>query len=198
MSRKEVLRAVLVALAAVGVLTHVAAAGAQAPPQTIVLSGWIESPQATASLENVIAAFEATHPAIRVDYEPLANYPSDIEASFAAGNPPDVFYVDSSLAPDWIARGFMLPLHGFATKSRFDTSHFFPVLLRGFEGPGGQPYGFPKDWSPLGMYTNDSLLAQAGVAAPTTWSELRAAAEQIRAATGATPICLSAGWARLL
>jgi multiple sugar transport system substrate-binding protein len=198
MGRKVFHRVVLVALVALAALAYAQAGSAQAPQQTIVLSGWPESPQATAALENVVGTFEATHPAIRVHYEPLDNYPADIEASFAAGNPPDVFYVDSSLAPDWIARGFMLPLHGFATKSGFDTSHFFPVLLHGFEGPGGQPYGFPKDWSPLAMYTNDSLLAQAGVAAPTTWADLRAAAEQIRAATGVTPICLSADWARLL
>ena len=191
-------RVVLVALVVVGALVHVAASGARASSQTIVLSGWPESPAATAALKGVIASFEVTHPTIDVRYEPLPNYPADIEASFAAGTPPDVFYVDSSLAPDWIARGFMLPLNGFATKSGFDTSHFFPVLLRGFEGPGGQPYGFPKDWSPLAMYTNAALLAEAGVAAPTTWSEMRAAAEQIRAVTGVTPICLSADWARLL
>jgi multiple sugar transport system substrate-binding protein len=161
------------------------------------VSGWTESPEATAALKNVIAAFAATHPTIDVKYQPSDNYVPDIENAFAAGTP-DVFYVNADVAPSWIARGYLQPLGGFAQKSGFDTSHFFPVLLNGFKGPGGQPYGFPKDWSPLAEYTNDTLLAQAGVAAPTTWSELRAAAVQIRAATGVTPICLSADWARLL
>jgi multiple sugar transport system substrate-binding protein len=187
-----------VTFAAAALAAASGAQGAEAPVQTVNLSGWPESPHATGSLENVLAAFEATHPAIRVDYEPLADYPSDIEASFAAGTPPDVFYVDSSLAPDWIARGFMLPLGGLAASNGFDTSHFFPVLRQAFEGPGGQPYGFPKDWSPLAMYTNDALLTQAGVSAPSTWSQLRTAAERIKAATGVTPVCLSADWARLL
>jgi hypothetical protein len=191
-------RLALAALVSLCALIFVAASDATPSVETVVLSGRVESPQATVSLENVIAAFEATHPTIHVDYEPSSNYVQDTESSFAAGNPPDVFYVNSDLAPDWIARGYMLPLRGFAQKSGFDTSHFFSLLLHGFEGPGGQPYGFPKDWSPLAMYTNDALLAQAGVSAPATWSELRAAAEQIRAMARVTPICLSADWARLL
>jgi multiple sugar transport system substrate-binding protein len=188
----------LISLVAVVALAFTAASSAAAPQQTVVLSGWRESPEGTAALKNVIAAFEATHPTIDIQYEPSDNYVQDIENGFAAGTPPDVFYVNSDVAPDWIARGYMQPLGGFAQKSGFDTSHFFPVLLNGFKGPGGQPYGFPKDWSPLAEYTNDTLLAQAGVAAPTTWSELRAAAVQIRSATGVTPICISADWARLL
>jgi multiple sugar transport system substrate-binding protein len=188
----------LISAVAAAALAFAAASGAAPAQQTVVLSGWRESPEATAALKNVIAAFEATHPTIDVKYQPSDNYVSDIENGFAAGTPPDVFYVNADVAPSWIARGYLQPLGGFAQKSGFDTSHFFPVLLNGFKGPGGQPYGFPKDWSPLAEYTNDTLLAQAGVAAPTTWSELRAAAVQIRAATGVTPICLSADWARLL
>jgi multiple sugar transport system substrate-binding protein len=189
--------------AVVSVLTFTFAAGSapgrtQAVSGTVVLSGWTSSPEETASLERVIAAFEAAHPTITVDYQPLANYQPDMESRFVAGNPPDVFYVDASLAPDWIARGFLAPLKGFAKSNGFDTSHFFPVLRRAFEGPGGQPYGFPKDWSPLGMFTNNRLFGEAGVAPPTTWAELRSAAEGLRAATGVTPICLSADWARLL
>jgi multiple sugar transport system substrate-binding protein len=183
---------------ATAALAFTATSGAATSTQTVVLSGWTEPPEATAALKNVIAAFEATHPTIDVKYQPSDNYVQDVENGFAAGTPPDVFYVNSDVAPDWIARGYMQPLGGFVQKSNFDTSHFFPVLLNGFKGPGGQPYGFPKDWSPLAEYINDTLLAQAGVAAPTTWSELRAAAVQIRAATGVTPICLSVDWARLL
>lgn len=171
---------------------------AQPVSGTVVLSGWTSSPEEAASLEHVIAVFEAAHPAITVDYEPLDNYQPEMESRFAAGNPPDVFYVDSSYAPDWIAKGFLLPLKGLVTSSGFDTSHFFPVLRRAFEGSGGQPYGFPKDWSPLAMFTNNVLFGEAGVATPTTWAQLRSAAERLRAVTGVTPICLSAGWDRLL
>ena len=187
---------VIVALLASGAAS--AGSSTSGEPVTVVLSGWASSPAETASLENTIAAFEASHPTIKVDYRPLDNYQPDMEAQFAAGNPPDVFYVDASFAPDWIAKGYLQPLQGFVTSSGFDTTHFFPVLRRAFEGPGRKPYGFPKDWSPLAMFTNNTLLARAGISAPTTWSGLRQAAVLVRAATGVTPICLSADWARLL
>jgi multiple sugar transport system substrate-binding protein len=198
-SRSATAGFVVAALAApllAALLVCVLAAGASAgtKTETIVLSGWPESAPATATLKQVIASFEPSHPGIDVEYRPLVNYPSDIEASFAAGAPPDVFYVDSSVAPDWIARGYLLPLHGFVTKRGFDTSHFFPILREAFEGPGGQPYGFPKDWSPLALWTNSALVP----AAPATWTELRTTAEQVKAATGITPICLPVDWARLL
>jgi len=198
---KRLLLAVAVAMAAAIIVPGANAASADATTatasstsETIVLSGWPESGPATATLQKVITSFEATHPRIHVDYQPLGNYTGDIEAAFAGGAPPDVFYVDSSLAPDWIARGYLQPLQGLAKKNGFDTSHFFPALLQAFESPTGQPYGFPKDWSPLALWTNDALVPTA----PTTWTELRATAQQVRASTGITPICISVDWARLL
>jgi multiple sugar transport system substrate-binding protein len=127
------------AILAALLLTGLQTASAAAPSTTIVLAGWTSSPAETATLGNVVAGFEARHPTINVDYEPLDNYQQELEARFAAGNPPDVFYVDSSFAADWIAKGFLLPLQGFATSSGFDTSHFFPVLRQAFEGPAGKP-----------------------------------------------------------
>jgi multiple sugar transport system substrate-binding protein len=194
MARKILLIVVAAALA----LTLTVGGAAAAPSVRIVLSGWVSSPAETASLQQAVAAFEASHPTIDVDYQPLDDYQGTMESRFAAGDPPDVFYVDSSVAPEWIAKGFLQPLQGLATSSGFDTAHFFPVLRHAFEAPNGKPYGFPKDWSPLAMFTNDTLLARAGVAAPTTWAELRQDAIAIRSATGVTPICLSVDWARLL
>jgi multiple sugar transport system substrate-binding protein len=194
MARKILL---IVVAAALALILTVGGAVA-APSVRIVLSGWASSPAETASLQEAVAAFEATHPTIDVDYQPVDDYQRTIESRFATGDPPDVFYVDSSLAPEWIAKGFLQPLQGFVTSSRFDTTHFYPVLRHAFEGPDGKPYGFPKDWSPLAMFTNNTLLARAGVAAPSTWAELRQDAIAVRAATGVTPICLSVDWARLL
>ena len=149
MARKILLIVVAAALA----LTLTVGGAVAAPSVRIVLSGWASSPAETASLQEAVAAFEATHPTIDVDYQPVDDYQRTIESRFATGDPPDVFYVDSSLAPEWIAKGFLQPLQGFVTSSRFDTTHFYPVLRHAFEGPDGKPYGFPKDWSPLAPAT---------------------------------------------
>ena len=63
-------------------------------------------------------------------------------------------------------------------------------------------YGFPKDWSPLAMEINTGMLGTAKVAVPKNWTQLRTAAEKIKATgllkKGGAPICLSADWARML
>jgi multiple sugar transport system substrate-binding protein len=168
------------------------------PAGTITLAGWASSPVETALLENTIAAFEASHPEIHVDYRPdFGDYAGDMEAAFAAGRAPDVFYVDAAKAPKWIANGWLKPLNNYVRESDFSTTTFFKPLLDAFTGSGNRIYGLPKDWSPLAVYSNDALLQAAGVTPPSTWAELRAAAERIVVPTG-VPVCLTPSWTRAL
>src|SRR5437764_14024934 len=70
---------------------------------TVVLSGWQASPEEGAALKQALAGFEAKYPGIRVDYQPIqGDYPTVMVARFSAHQAPDLFYVDSSVAPDWI------------------------------------------------------------------------------------------------
>jgi multiple sugar transport system substrate-binding protein len=185
------------AAAAISALPGVAGA-APNPTGSIVVSSWASSPAETALLGNVIAGFEAAHPSIEVRYEPIdGDYTTGMEAMFRAGDPPDVFYVDSSKAPLWIEQGWLKPLNNYIRESDFDTKPFFTPLLDAFTGPGNRIYGLPKDWSPLGLYANDDMLAASGVVPPTTWEALRTAASRIFVPGGA-PICISAIWERML
>ena len=167
---------------------------------TVELSGWASSPEETRLLRQVIADFERQYPNIKVQYSPISgDYPAAMLAKFSARRPPDVFYVDSNVIPDWIDQGVLEPLDGYIEDNDFDTESFFPSLLDAFKGPDGQQYGLPKDWSPLGTFTTDQLLEDAGVEPPSTWDELRSAAEQLEGKVqGGKPICLSPDWARLL
>ena len=167
---------------------------------TVELSGWASSPEETRLLRQVITDFEAQYPNIKVQYNPISgDYPAAMLAKFSARQPPDVFYVDSNVIPDWIQQGVLEPLDGYIEDGDFDTGAFFPSLLDAFKGPDGQQYGLPKDWSPLGIFTNDQLLQDAGVEPPSTWDELRSAAEQLEGKVpGGKPLCLSPDWARLL
>lgn len=166
----------------------------------VTLSGWASSPTETKLLKAVIRGFEKTFPTIKVNYAPISgDYPAAMLAKFAARTPPDVFYVDSNVAPDWIKQRLLEPLDGFVSKSKLKTAAFYPSLLNGFKGPDRKLYGFPKDWSPLAMQTNNRLLAAAGVKAPKTWAELQAAARKLKGKVpGGRPICLSPSWDRML
>jgi multiple sugar transport system substrate-binding protein len=166
----------------------------------LVLAHWASSPVETALLKQVIAQFERQYPDIKVRRRALDPYPDSMLAQFAARKPPDVFYVDSNVAPDWIRQGVLEPLNGWINRYKFRTQSFYPRLLGAFKDSKGQIYGFPKDWSPLAMQTNTAMLQRAGVTAPTNWATLQSAAQRLRTtvAAGAKPICLGASWDRLL
>ena len=102
---------------------------------TVTLAGWASSPTETKLLRQVIRGFEKTFPGTKVEYAPISgDYPAAMLAKFAARTPPDVFYVDSNVAPDWIKQRVLEPLDPFVAKSKLKTAAFFPSLLNGFKG----------------------------------------------------------------
>ena len=194
--------AILVVAALALVALIVATAQASTKVTTITLSGWSSGPDEDQLLQQIVNTFNKTHPSIKVDYSVInGNYTEALTARFAARNAPDVFYVDSSLAPTWASQGVLEPLNSYIKASKYDTSKFYPSLLGAFT-QGKTIYGFPKDWSPLAMEINKGMLGAAHATVPKNWAQLRAAAQKIQAAgvlpSGAKPICLSADWARML
>jgi multiple sugar transport system substrate-binding protein len=194
--------ALLALAAAVALLVASARAGTSATKATTVtLSGWSSGPDEDNLLKQVVASFEKSHPSIKVNYSVInGDYATAMTARFAAHNPPDVFYVDSSLASTWAQQGVLQPLDSYIKSSKYNTKAFYPSLLNTFK-VNGKTYGFPKDWSPLAMEINKGLLGRVHMKAPTNWAQLTAVAQAMKAqnvVSGGTPICLSADWARML
>ena len=100
-----------------------------------------------------------------------------------------MFYVDSLDLDDY--RPALEPLNKYIRQSRISTKPFYARLLNGFKR-GSTIYGFPKDWSPLGMVVNTQMLQRAGVTRPATWAQFTAALTRIRnqnAVPGGAPAC---------
>ena len=165
---------------------------------TVVLSGWQSSGDEGKALDAVLAGFKAAYPNIKLDYQPVAtDYATAMAAKFSSGAPPDVFYVDSSLAPDWIDQGVLADVGTMASERGFDTSQFFPGYLDAFTGPDGKIYGFPKDGNTLAMAYNTDMFSAAGLQPPTTWDELKAAAAKLTT-SNQKAFCLSSTLDRAL
>lgn len=165
---------------------------------TVILSGWQASPEEGELLEEMFAGFEEACPNITIDYQPVAgDYPQAMLANFSAATPPDVFYVDSAVAPEWIEEGFLLPLDDYISETGFDTSQFYEGYLDAFRGPDGAIYGLPKDASTLALFYNADMLEAASVEPPTNWEELAAAAEALTSGD-VRGLCLSPSLDRAL
>jgi multiple sugar transport system substrate-binding protein len=177
-----------------------AAPAASTVSGNLVLAHWASSPVETDLIKQVLREFSRAYPDIKVRRRALDPYPDAMLAQFAARKPPDVFYVDSNVLPDWAKQGVLEPLDSWINRYKFRTKPFFPRLLNGFKFEG-RTYGFPKDWSPLGMQTNTAMFQKAGVQVPVNWTTLRSVAQRLRntdSVPGGRPICLSPSWDRML
>jgi multiple sugar transport system substrate-binding protein len=197
-----------VLLTAVILAAVVAAAGqasgtrtGSAKATTVTLAGWASSPVETAALRKTISSFERFNKDVKVNYTPISgDYDAAMLARFAAKRPPDVLYVDSLDVPDYLPA--LEPLNSYMKKTKsFKLKPFYKRLLNGFT-VNGKVYGFPKDWSPLGLVGNTAMLQKAGITrAPQTWTQFRTALQRLRstnAVPGGAPACLSLDWARIL
>ena len=98
-----------------------------------------------------------------------------LNTALAGGEPPDVFYVDSNDLPNLAVSGALAPVPADALT---DPDDIYPSLREAFTFDGTW-YCPPKDFSTLGLVYDPAALEAAGVAVPTTWEELAAAAETL-------------------
>ncbi|HUG84133.1 MAG TPA: sugar ABC transporter substrate-binding protein [Euzebya sp.] len=163
---------------------------------TLRVAGWSAGDVEDGILRNVLDEFEAMYPGVTVEFDVVAGeYPAIVLTRLGAGDYPDLFYVNQAFSQDWIDQGVLADLNERAQTAGFSLDNFFPSFLSPFQ-QNGATYAFPKDASMLGMQTNDSMLADAGVSIPTTTDELVAAAQALKDNGVETPMCFAAEWQR--
>ncbi len=152
---------------------------------TVTLSGWTSSPVEATLMKQELKTFEAKYPYIHVAYRPIpgssgGSYSAAIRTRIAAGNPPDVIYVNNGgESSSFIAAHILDPLNSYMTAAHVSKSSFYPSALAMFES-GGTVYGLPKDQSPLALFYNKTLFKQAGISGPpTTWAQFAADAKAL-------------------
>ncbi|CAN5850066.1 hypothetical protein BH18ACT7_BH18ACT7_00200 [soil metagenome] len=103
-----------------------------------------------------------------------------LSQGFAAGSPPDVFYVSSDIVASYAENGSLEP-YGDDLSNADD---FYPNLRDAFT-VDGEFYCAPKDFSTLSLIINTDSWAAAGLTdadVPTTWDELADIAGQLTTA----------------
>jgi len=157
----------------------VSAAGAALARQNveITLMGWSSSTEENDALLAQVATFEAANPGISVNVQLVPEYDTTIQAAFASGDSPNVFYVDSSKLPDWAEAGVLASGEGMIEN----LDDHYESLLEAFTYDGTL-YCPPKDFSIMALQYNKDMFDAAGLDYPTpdwTWDDLRAAAEAL-------------------
>lgn len=153
---------------------------AQESPATITMAIQAAG-NSSEALQGAVDAFNEAHGDILVEanfYGTQDAYNQALQAQIAAGVAPDVFWVDAPLVDDYVDFDAVRPLDDLISGSGFPIDDYIGALTEAFT-VDGRLYAIPKDYNVSVLVYNEDLLAGAGVAVPTTWSELATASAEL-------------------
>lgn len=136
--------------------------------------GWSSSAAEDEALTALIDQFNQETGAV-ASFNPVPEYDTTLQAALSGGSPPDVFYVDSYRLPDLADASILQPVPDGTLSSPDDI---YPSLREAFTYDGTW-YCPPKDFSTLALVYDVAAFQEAGLEPPTTWEQLRDAAEAL-------------------
>jgi len=131
---------------------------------TIRYFNFTSSPDHLDDLAEIVAAFEAEHPNIKIETSdaPYGDYPTVLQADFAGGDPPDVFELEYQTFVNYAANDVLLDL----TEYLDPDTPYYPRALDVFNYEGKQ-LALPETFSTVVLFYNKDLFDQAGLDYPT-------------------------------
>ncbi|HVL60295.1 MAG TPA: extracellular solute-binding protein [Microbacterium sp.] len=114
---------------------------------------------------------------IEAEVKVATDLPQELSQGFAAGDPPDLFYLAPEALAGYAGNGSLQP-YGDLLENKDD---FYPSLVENFTFED-EFYCAPKDFSTLGLVINKGLWDAAGLTdddIPTTWDELTTVAQTL-------------------
>ncbi len=163
-------RTLLMLLGLVMILGTLGAQGGQEAqttgPVTLKYAFW-GNPDAIGVEQDIIEAFEATHPDIKI--EPIvsgyADYHTKLMTMIAGNMAPDVMRIDDYYFYDFIKLGAVESLSPFIDRDNIDLA-LYPKMGIEEATVDGQIYGLPWGTAPLYMLLNLDVFEKAGIALP--------------------------------
>ncbi|RKT33531.1 carbohydrate ABC transporter substrate-binding protein (CUT1 family) [Microbacterium sp. AG1240] len=132
----------------------------------------------TAAVQSAVDAWSAES-GIDASVQTANDLPQQLSQGFAAGSPPDLFYLAPEALAGYAANG-SIAAYGDDLANKDD---FYPSLVENFT-LDGQFFCAPKDFSTLALIINSDMWAAAGLTAadvPTNWDELASVAQRLTA-----------------
>lgn len=131
---------------------------------TIRYFNFTSSPDHLDDLAEIVAAFEAEHPNIKVETSnaPYGDYPTVLQADFVGGDPPDVFELEYQTFVNYAANDVLLDLTDYIDPN----TPYYPRALEAFQYEGKQ-LALPETFSTVVLFYNKDLFDQAGIDYPT-------------------------------
>ncbi|MGA1837034.1 sugar ABC transporter substrate-binding protein [Herbiconiux sp. 11R-BC] len=148
-------------------------------PVTLEFAQWWEPELPAGALRGIMDDFEAANPGIKVNLlsGPYASTKEQLFAGAAAGTMSDVVGLDGAWVSDFAKQGALADLTQLMSDAGYDESQLASQIK-----VDGSTYMIPAVNFVYPLFTNDDLLAKAGVTAPpSTRTEFSNAAKAVTA-----------------
>ena len=147
--------------------------------RVLMTDDWVTAPFVAS-----VRDFEQAHPGVRIDFEkgPIGRMDDTVQASIAAGDPPDVV---QGHAFSGAARGLAEQVDDLWRRDLFDAD-FFPGAIEDVTWAGHR-YGVPLDTNAMVLMFNADQVTKAGVVVapdPMTFSDFEKLAGAVTTAGG--------------
>lgn len=132
--------------------------------------------------KDLVKRFEADNPDIKINLEMIAwtDINTKINTLVSTGEEPDIINLDSYAG--FAADELLYPAEEVLPAASYDD--IIPALLENATYDG-EVYGIPFIASARALFYNNALFEEAGITeAPTTWAELKTAAQAVKDKTG--------------
>jgi arabinogalactan oligomer / maltooligosaccharide transport system substrate-binding protein len=157
----------VVAVAAVGATT-----GSARPHATTTITFWqTMNEEETATLKTIVDAFEASHPAIKVDmvYVPFDQAQQKFATAAQAGKAPDVLRAEIAWIADYASQGYLAALEGMISKR--DRADFLGAPFN-YGVYAGHVWAIPQVTDAPALLYNRAMFRAKKVKVPKTMAEL--------------------------
>jgi multiple sugar transport system substrate-binding protein len=150
--------------------------------QTITFWDTNANAQQSVAWKQVIAAFEAANPKIKVKYTafPIAQSQQKLDTAIASGGTPDVALLSTSLIADVAGQNALIPLDDYYAKSPLN-GHISDKLVKLVKdsGPGGKIYELPQTTNAATIWYRTDWFKQKNLQPPSTWDNFYKAADAL-------------------
>src|SRR4051812_26064030 len=109
-------------------------------PITLTILHWGDNAE-NDILNQLVARYEAEHPTIHIENISVADYDPKLKTMFAAGTPPDVFYLAAEKLVETAGLGVVAPVDQYLERERKAgtgqwINDFYPILMDAFRYDG--------------------------------------------------------------
>jgi raffinose/stachyose/melibiose transport system substrate-binding protein len=172
--------------AAVGVIALMATATAVSAEEIKLWTLTFANDSANKAWQKVVADYEAANPGttVRIENRGTDEHKAAMRVAAGSDQGPDIYFMWAGLGlgGEFVKAGLSLPLDKYYKQYGW-SDRFLPSAASFADLYPGGKHGVPYSFKGEAIYYNKKLFEQAGITAePTTYDELLAAAEKLKAA----------------